>query len=266
MHPHSRRLRDKIAKGEPVLGTFITEFTMPAAVNVMADVGFDFLTLDGEHGNFTAREVEQALDTGWQAGLCMLVRVPNHDRAIITRSLDAGAGGIVVPAIDSMEQVHRIVRATKYTPVGKRGVHLFRGHTRHRPTDPGQFMAEANRDTLTLIQIELVGALELVDQIAATEGVDGLYVGRGDLSVDMGLPGQWNAPQLIEAVEKVIAACRKHGKIVACHTDDVEDMANLRDKGVQLFGYFCDIGLYKTAGQGFVDRAGQVLNIESAAS
>ena len=92
-----------------------------------------------------------------------------------------------------MEDVLNAVRATKYMPIGKRGVHLFRGHARHRPPDdPAAYMAEANRDLLTLIQIELASALPLVDAIAATKGVDGLYLGPGDLSVDLGVPGQWD--------------------------------------------------------------------------
>ena len=124
---------------------------------------------------------------------------------------------------------------------------MLRGHTRHRKVDAATFLAEANRDALTLIQIELEGAVALADQIAATEGVDGLYVGPGDLSVDLGVPGQWNAPVLHAAIEQVAGACRRHGKIMACHADRIEDMPRLRGGGVQLFGYYCDIGLFKAA-------------------
>jgi 4-hydroxy-2-oxoheptanedioate aldolase len=113
--------------------------------------------------------------------------------------------------------------------------------------DPGAFLAEANRDLLTLIQIELAAAVPLVDEIAAMEGVDGLYLGPGDLSVDMGVPGRWDAPVLLDAIRTTAAACRKHGKLMGCHTDSMDNVAMLREMGVQMFGFQCDIGIYSHA-------------------
>jgi len=247
MHPTAHKLRERIAQSRPVLGTFLVEFAGSAAVHTLADAGFDFVMVDCEHGNYTSREVETLIEAATHAGLCALVRPPTVSREMITRVLDAGAGGVLVPAIDSLDQVLQAVRATKYRPIGKRGVHLLRGHTRHRKVDAATFLAEANRDVLTLIQIELESAVGIAEKIAATEGVDGLYVGPGDLSVDLGVPGQWNAPVLQSAIEKVVKACRQHGKIAACHADRIEDMPRLRERGVQMFGYFCDIGLLKAA-------------------
>lgn len=247
MHITARKLREAIAQQRPVLGTFLVEFAGPTVVHVLADAGFNFVLIDCEHGNFTEREVETLVEAGHHAGVCILVRPPTASRDLITRVLDAGAAGVLVPAVDSVEQVQQVVRATKYRPIGKRGVHLLRGHTRHRPVDAASFLSEANRDVLTLIQIELEGAVAIADKIAATDGVDGLYVGPGDLSVDFGVPGQWNAPILQSAIQKVSDACRKHGKIMACHADRIEDMPKLRDLGVQMFGYNCDIGLFKAS-------------------
>jgi 2-dehydro-3-deoxyglucarate aldolase/4-hydroxy-2-oxoheptanedioate aldolase len=247
MHPRARQLRDKISAGQPVLGTFLVEFGSSAAVSVLADAGFDFVLLDCEHGLFTPPQVGLLMEAAWHAGIAGIVRVPSCDRAAITQALDAGAAGILVPAVASLEQAQQVVRATKYTPVGKRGVHLLRGHTQHRSVDAAAFIAEANRDVLTLVQIELASALEVVDAIAATAGVDCLYVGPGDLSVDLGVPGQWQAPVMQAALGRVAEACRRHGKIMACHADRIEDTPRLRQMGVQLFGYFCDIGLFRAA-------------------
>lgn len=247
MHPTAHKLRETIKQERPVLGTFLVEFTGSAVVHVLAEAGFDFVMIDCEHGNHGPREVEMLLEAATHAGVCALVRPPTTSRDMITRVLDAGAAGVLVPAIDTMEQVHQAVRATKYRPLGKRGVHLLRGHTRHRKVNPATFLAEANRDVLTLIQIELEGAVALAEQIAATEGVDGLYVGPGDLSVDLGVPCQWNAPDLQAAIKKVSEACRAHGKIMACHADRIEDMPRLQEMGVQMFGYFCDIGLFQAS-------------------
>ena len=248
MHSPAHTLRQKLAEGRPVLGTFLVELVGPAVVNALADAGFDFVMVDTEHGNQDAHEIETMVEVGFQAGICVLMRPPSGQRDLITKWLDAGAGGVLVPAISTMAEVEQVVRVTKYMPVGKRGVHLFRGHTRHRPVeDAPTFLAEANADLFTLIQIELAAALELADEIAATDGVDGLYIGPGDLAVDLGVAGQWNNPKLHEAFRTIAAACKKHGKILACHADHVKDMPMLREIGVQMFGYFCDIGVFKSA-------------------
>jgi 4-hydroxy-2-oxoheptanedioate aldolase len=259
MHPGARALREKIAKGRPVLGTMLVEFTGPAVISATANVGFDFVVIDGEHGNQNPREIEVTIEAGYQAGLCTIMRPPDCGRAVITRALDAGAAGVLVPFCATLEDVHQAVRATKYTPLGKRGTHLFRGHTRHKAVDnPAAFLAEANRDLLTLIQIELAAAVPLVDQIAATEGVDGLYLGPGDLSVDLGIPGQWDAPAMLNAIRATAAACRKHGKIMCCHTDSMDNVAMLREMGVQMIGFQCDIGMYSAAAAAVVGRFREV--------
>ena len=247
MHPTAHKIRDRIKQKEPVLGTFLVEFAGSAVVHVLADAGFDFVLIDCEHGSYGPREVETLIEAATHAGICVLVRPATANRDLITRVLDAGAAGVLVPAIGSIEQVHQAVRATKYHPIGRRGVHLFRSHTRHRPVEAAKFLSEANRDLLTLIQIELEGAVAIVEKIAATEGVDGLYVGPGDLSVDLGVTGQWYGPAMQAAIKKTAEACCQHGKIMGCHADRIEDMPKLREMGVQMFGYFCDIGLFKSA-------------------
>ena len=260
MNAPARRLREKIQPGTPVVGTFLVEFTGTAVVSVLGAAGFDFVMIDCEHGNYAPREVEAMVEAGWNADTCVLVRTPHEGRELITRALDAGAGGVVIPAVRSMDQVRDAVRVTKYRPLGQRGVHLFRGHTRHRTVEPKQFMAEANRDLLTFIQIELADAVDIVDEIAATEGVDGLYIGPGDLSVDLGVPGEWDSPRVDAAAQKTLAAAKKHGKIVGCHSDDIRAMARLREMGVQVFGYFCDIGMFAAAAKESAALFREVMN------
>ena len=255
MHLPARTLREKIADGRPVIGTFLVESASPGVVGVAANAGFDFLMIDGEHGNQNPREIELAIELSHRSGLCTIVRPPDGNRAVITRSLDAGAAGVIVPFCCTEEEVRQVVRATKYMPMGQRGTHLFRGHTQHRSVgDPAAFMAEANRDLLTLIQIELAAAVPLVEQFAAMEGVDGLYVGPGDLSVDFGIPGQWDAPVMLDAIRATAAACRRHGKIMGCHIGDIDKVEMLRQIGVQMFGYQCDVEIYSHAFRSVVAR------------
>ncbi|MFN0165349.1 MAG: HpcH/HpaI aldolase family protein [Bryobacteraceae bacterium] len=263
MHTTANKLRRAIAESRPLIGTFLVEFSQPAAVQVLADAGFDFVMVDCEHGNHSPRDIEALAQAGLHAGVCVLVRPPTAGRDMVTRALDAGAAGVLVPAVASMEHVRQAVLATKYRPVGKRGVHLLRGHTQHRQVDAVSFLEEANRDVLTLIQIELESAVAIVEQIASTEGVDGLYVGPGDLSVDLGVPGQWDAPILQEAIRKTAEACHKHGKIIACHSDSVENMVPLKEMGVQMFGYYCDIGLFKSASAALTSEFRRTLGVDA---
>jgi 2-dehydro-3-deoxyglucarate aldolase/4-hydroxy-2-oxoheptanedioate aldolase len=240
----------------------LVEFTGPAVIEASADAGFDFVVIDNEHGNQTSREIEATISAGTRASLATIVRPPSADRAVITRVLDAGAAGVLVPFTATMDDVRAAVRATKYQPIGRRGTHLFRGHTRHRPPDPATFMAEANRDLLTAIQIELSDAVELVEPIAATDGVDMLYVGPGDLSVDLGIPGEWDNPRVLDVMRSVAAACRKHGKIAACHVGAAEHVPPLHALGIQMFGTQCDIELYHGAARRAVDAFQRILQDE----
>lgn len=247
MHSAARSFREKIARGRPVLGTMLVEFSGPAVVSAAVNAGLDFVIIDAEHGNFAPREIEITLEVSSQAQLPAFIRPPTIDRGLLTRSLDAGAAGALIPFVSTLEDARLAVQATKYTPVGRRGVHLMRGHTRHRPTSPAQFMAEANRDLLTMIQIELREAVLLVDQIAELEGVDVLYVGPGDLSADLGVPGQWDSAVVRDAIARTAAACRRHGKIMACHVGSVAAAQSLSSLGVEMFGLEADIVLLQQA-------------------
>src|SRR5512138_2655387 len=140
MHPSARALRDKIAASQPVFGIMLVEFSGPAVVTATANGGADFIFIDHEHGNQTPRELESTIEAGWQAGLCTILRPSDANRAVITRGLDAGAGGILVPMSSTLDEVRQAVRASKYPPIGQRGTHLMRGHTRHQRIDAATFL------------------------------------------------------------------------------------------------------------------------------
>jgi len=263
MHVAARQLRTLMAE-RPVIGTFLLEFCSPSVVHVMADAGLDFVLIDGEHGHCSSREAETLLEAAWSRTLPALVRVGSPDRALITRILDAGAAGILVPAVSSLSEVEQVVRASKYRPLGRRGVHMLRPHTRHRPpSDLRGYLQSANRDLLTLIQIELAPAVELVEQIAAMPGVDGLYVGPGDLSVDLDRPGEWDCDEIWQSIAAVASACRKHHKFLGCHYDSVELLPRLQQFGVQMLGHACDLGIFRSACAHIVDDAAAVLRTAS---
>src|SRR5262245_1077095 len=107
MHAASRKLREKIAVGQPVLGTMLVEFSGSSVVAVTADAGFDFIVIDCEHGNANPNDVERTIEAGFQNGICTIIRPPNVDRGMVTRALDAGAGGVLIPFCSTLDDVRQ---------------------------------------------------------------------------------------------------------------------------------------------------------------
>lgn len=182
----------------------------PTVMEAVARCGFDFLCIDMQHGlaDFeSALAMMPAIDLG---GSAPFVRVPWNDPAIIGRVLDAGAVGVIVPMINSVEDARRAVTACRYAPEGQRSFGPLRVGLRDGPS----YFAEANRRIQLLVMIETAAALEEVDAIASLPGVNGLFVGPFDLSVSLGLPPGDNDgnPLFDEALEAVISAASAHGK------------------------------------------------------
>lgn len=207
-------VREKMARGEKVIGAFYTLGCMPA-VEILAGLGLDFIMIDTEHGPFD-------VDTAWKLavacenrGMTPFVRVKDYNRNSVLKMLDIGAMGLLIPFIKTVDQVKELVSYGKYKPVGDRGfgggrmVNYFVDPVVGKVTD---YFEWANRETLLIPQCETVEALEAIEEITAIEGVDGIFVGPFDLSVAMGIPQQFDNPVFLAAVDRVLAACKKNGK------------------------------------------------------
>ena len=233
-----QQLRERIARGGPVVGTFLTELRAAGVPPILREAGFDFIVIDTEHGYYTADDVLRLIQACKSCGLCPIVRIsgPNHDE--VTRVLDAGAEGIMVPMVQDLESAQEAVNQSKYPPLGRRGGHFLRPATGFRiPEDATAFMAQANRELITAVQIETVEAADKVEAIAAIDGVDLLYVGPGDLSIGMGLGWATDHPQVMAVADRVVAACAEHGKIAGGHFGAPEQVAERSAKGMHFLGY-----------------------------
>jgi 4-hydroxy-2-oxoheptanedioate aldolase len=247
MHPAAEKIRQAIIAGRPAFGTILSEFSGANIVGILGNVGCDFVVVDCEHGNFSPREVEQSVEAGYHNYVATIVRPPSVDRGFITRSLDAGAAGVMIPFCSTEDEVRDAVRFSKYKPIGQRGVHLMRAHTRHQRPEPAKYMSEANDSLLTIIQIELAAAVKLAPQLAAIPGVDCLYIGPADLCVDLNIAWDLNEPAMVDAIQRTAKACQENGKIFGCHCSNLQEMASLIDYGVQMCGYSCDIDILQKA-------------------
>jgi 4-hydroxy-2-oxoheptanedioate aldolase len=181
------------------------------AVEVAAGIGFDWLLIDLEHGSGSLADLRSLLLACREASAAPVVRIRSVDPDTVKFVMDSGAAGIMFPFVSSADEARRAVRAMKYPPLGTRGVAGI-----IRATDYGtrwkEYFAEANDRSLVVVQIETQEAVEAAEDIAAIEGVDVLFVGPLDLSVNSGCPGDFTQPVMIDAFRRVIDACDRHGK------------------------------------------------------
>lgn len=195
---------------ETLVGTFLN-LGSAAAVEIAAGVGFDWLLIDLEHGSGSLADLRNMLLACRHAPAAPVVRIPSVDPDTVKFVMDSGAAGIMFPFVSTPQEAQRAVQCMKYPPQGSRGVAGV-----IRATDYGRqwktYFAEANQQSLVVVQIETAEAVEAAAEIAAVEGVDVLFVGPLDLSVSLGCPGDFTPPHFVAALQKVIQACQAANK------------------------------------------------------
>ncbi len=202
--------RERMAS-QVMAGTFLN-LGSAAAIEIAAGLGFDWLLLDLEHGSGSWADLRPLLLAAQGSTAAPIVRVRSLDGDDVKFVMDSGAAGIMFPYVANAEEAARAVRLVKYPPVGVRGVAQV-----IRATDYGRnwqkYLAEANEKSCVIVQIETPEAVGEAESMAAVEGVDVLFVGPMDLSVNMGHPGDFTQPLFLQHLQTVVKACQKHGKV-----------------------------------------------------
>jgi 2-keto-3-deoxy-L-rhamnonate aldolase RhmA len=207
--------KQKLRDGEFVFGISPAEMQSIALPRIFANLGYDFLFFDMEHSASGFETICNMIWASRSAGITPIVRVPDPERFYVSRVLDAGAQGVIVPRVETIEQVDMIVGFSKYPPAGDRGAALGGRHSDFQPmADPRAGMAQANNEVLVGIQIETLPGLGRVHDLASRPGVDLLFVGPQDLSVALDVPNQWESPVLDDAIQRVAAAGQACGVAV----------------------------------------------------
>ncbi len=194
------------------LGHFIVEFATPGIGHIVKAAGCDFVLLDLEHSGFGFETVKAALRYFEAADVAVIVRVPSKEYHHIARACDMGAEGIMIPMVNNAAEAKSIVDCMKYYPVGRRGVALGVAHDNYRTGTVAEKLAGANERTTLFCQIETAEGAGKADEIAAVDGVDALWVGHFDLSVSLGIPGEFDHPKFLQAIQATAAAVRRHNK------------------------------------------------------
>ncbi len=226
----------------------------PGAPSIYAAAGYDFVLIDMEHGNYSMETVADLIRGAKSAGIAPVIRVPHLETHFISRVLDAGAEGIMVPMTSTREQAKSIVRYGKYTPIGERGLGTQIGQTDYKPVKAFEFMKEANENTLIIAQIETREAIENADSILSVEGIDVGLIGPNDLSISLGIPDQMGSEILKKAIDKVVETAKKRKKATGIHIANVEAIKTWRAKGMTVLAFSTDIGFQYTASKSSLEE------------
>ncbi|MCF0138473.1 MAG: hypothetical protein HUJ66_08950 [Oscillospiraceae bacterium] len=231
----------KIEKHEKPLGIFFDT----ASVSVMECIGrtgFDYVIIDNEHSPIEAESSADFIRAAENCGLTPLCRVRETSRPAILKLLDVGAQGLIVPNVHSVQQVRELVSYAKYHPVGERGFCPTRkdGWGYDIPGSVSEVMAHFNGQTLLIPQCETVGSLECIEEIAALEGVDGIFVGPFDLSISMGIPGDFGNPVFQAALDRILRACHEAGKFCMLFAPTADAVVSGFERGFDSMTYSLD--------------------------
>lgn len=237
------KVKRALMRGEVQVGTWITTLRTPQIAQMLATAGFDFMYIDMEHSCLSIETVGDLCYAALAAGLCPIVRPPAKDPHLLSRPLDSGAMGLLIPHVDTREEAEAVVKAIKFPPVGERGMNLQGPHTGWAKTNGDEYVQSTHAETLLLVQIESDKGMRNIDEILSLEWVDGAVIGRSDLSTDLGLPGQTNHPEVVKRVEMMIAACQRHEKVPGLLVQDVASAKEWIAKGIRLVPYSNEVSI-----------------------
>jgi len=195
-----------------------TSLGHPSITEIFTTASVDFISIDLEHSTINQEQSQRIIAAAQSGGTCCLPRIASHNGEQISRLLDSGADGVIVPMVSSVAQVTRIVNWTRYPPEGQRSYGVARAQSYGVNFD--SYVEQWNQRSAVIIQVESNDGIEAIESLASHDGVDGVMIGPYDLSGSMGIPGQIDSDPVQEACKKVIDSCRRHGK--ACGTQIVD--------------------------------------------
>jgi 2-dehydro-3-deoxyglucarate aldolase len=237
--------RTRLRRGDMLIGPIVT-INSPEVVELLDAVGFDWLFLDGEHSPISPGDLQRLMIAARRTPC--VVRVPAHDDFWIKQVLDGGAAGILVPLVNTAADARSIVARAKYPPQGARGVGVARALGYGYAL--ADYVARANEDTAVILQVEHRDAVANIEAIAATPGVDALFVGPFDLSLSMGKPGQVADPEVVQAISHVRDVVHGRGLSLGIFGIAPESVSGWMGRGFTLIACGVDAMLLGDAARG----------------
>lgn len=243
----SNPVKEKLLAGQPAFGAFGWEFLVPGLPQIVKAAGAEFLLIDMEHAGTSYETLKQQVALSRGIELVPMVRVPANQYHYISRALDLGAMGIMAPMVGSAEEARHIVSCTRYPPGGRRGAAFGFASDDYLGGSVTEKIEVANARTLVICLIETEEGVRNIDEIAAVPGVDVLWLGHFDMTNFLGIPAQFDHPKYIDAIDRMVAAARKHNKVLGFMSADDQWSRTYWNKGFRLFAYGVDSMLLQGA-------------------
>ena len=240
-------IRQRVLAGDTVIGAMIFEFLSPGMPQVLKAAGCEFVLFDMEHAGLEFETLKMLAAACRGIGIEPLVRVPRSEYHFMARALDVGAYGVMVPMVENAGEAARIVQATHYPPQGRRGAAFGIAQDDYTGGDVRTKVAALNARTLVIAQIESERGLAEVEAIAATPGIDVLWLGHFDLTNFLGIPGEFESPTYLQAMQTIVAAARRHGKGLGFMAADAGWARRYREFGFNMIAAGLDQTLLQSA-------------------
>jgi 2-keto-3-deoxy-L-rhamnonate aldolase RhmA len=244
--------KETLRSGATVSGPIIGEIRTVGLVKALAVAGHDFIWLDMEHGMYGWETIQTLVQYARAVGIAPLVRATDLSYPLVARALDSGASGVIVPRVETAEQVQAAVQYAYYPPIGRRGAG-GEGRNVYERRTPADAVEDINATTVVVVQIETMAAVDRIDELAAVEGVDVFCVGPQDLSISLGLAGQYDNPTFVEAVSHVMKRVTAAGKVGGMVERDARKFERWHKVGGRFFACNSDTNMIYMQSKADVD-------------
>ena len=242
-------VKQALREGRLQLGTNFGHFRSTEVPRILHTAGFHWAFIDCEHGVFGIETVYDLCHTSVACGLSPVVRVASLEYDLVARALDCGAEGIIFPRVESVELLEQAVSWTKFPPQGIRGFGLAGVHLNYAKISIPDAIEHINRETMVVLQIETVKAFDMRDELLSVKGVDAVMVGPADLSISLGVPGDFQHPKMVAAMDAIVESCHVHGVHPGTQTRTLGLGKFWKDRGMKFLGCASDVSMMLEAAQ-----------------
>jgi 2-dehydro-3-deoxyglucarate aldolase/4-hydroxy-2-oxoheptanedioate aldolase len=236
-------VKQALAEGRMQLGCGYGQLRSPEIPRMLMSAGFQWAFVDTEHGGFDLETVQDICRVSNLVGFVPIVRVTDLQYPMVSRALDCGAKGIIFPRVESPEMLEKAVSWTKFPPVGIRGYGLTTMQTNYEPLSIPEAIDHLNANTLVAFQIETKRALDAREELLSVPGIDAVMIGPADLSISLGVPGEFQHPKMVEAMEAIRDTCVRHKVAPGTQTRTVTMAKFWRDRGMLFLGCNNEAGM-----------------------
>ncbi len=235
--------KSRLMNNEVVFGIALQQYRSTEIPRLLAAVGFDYLFIDSEHGGFSLETVQDFVVASNQSGITPFVRVGEMLYSHVTRVLDVGAQGIIFPRVECASQLREAISWMKYPPHGTRGFGFMAPQLDYKQYSLPEIMENLNAQTMVIVQFETALSIERCDELLTVPGIDVAMVGPTDLSISLGVPGEFDHPKILEAIDVFVAACERHGVVPGIHCRDCKMAMPWLQRGMRLIGCGSEHGM-----------------------